>query len=89
MCALWPHIKPFIFGLIFSRVEKAVSTFSIFEKIFPKVINYCVPLGHTLAKSIYIYIYVYQLLGIDMFVSGGPLSSDDEQILCKRRTYQK
>ena len=50
MCALRPHIKPFIFGIIFSRIEKTVSTFSIFEKIFPKVINYCVSLRHTLGK---------------------------------------
>ena len=33
--------------------------------------------------------YVSQLLGIDMFVIGRPLSSDDEQILCEKRTYQK
>ena len=35
MCAL----KPFIFGNIFSRIEKVVSTFSIFEKILLKVIK--------------------------------------------------
>ena len=33
--------------------------------------------------------YISQLLGIDMFVIGRSLSSDDEQILCEKRTYQK
>ena len=55
------HIKPSIFENIFSEIEKAVNTFSISKKTFPKMINYCVPLGHTLAKSyIYIYIYIYR-----------------------------
>ena len=37
-----------------------------------------------------LYIYIEsQLLGIDMFVTGGLLSNDDEQILCEKRTYQK
>ena len=33
--------------------------------------------------------YVSQLLGIDAFVIGRPLSSDDERILCEKGTYQK
>ena len=48
MCAL----KLFIFRNIFSEIEKIVNTFSIFEKFFSKNKNYCVPLRHTLAKSI-------------------------------------
>ena len=51
MCALRAHIKLSIFGNIFLKIEKAVNTFSILEKIFSKNENYCVPLGHTLAKS--------------------------------------
>ena len=51
MCALRAHIKLSIFGNIFLEIEKAVNTFSILEKIFSKNENYCVPLGHTLAKS--------------------------------------
>ena len=36
------HIKPSIFRNIFSGIEKAVITFSILEKIFPKMkINVC------------------------------------------------
>ena len=58
MCALRAHIKPSIFRNIFSVIEKVVNTFSIFEKIFPKMINYCVPLGHTLVKS---YIYMMDI----------------------------
>ena len=52
MCVLRAHIKLSIFGNIFSKIEKVVNTFSILEKTFPKMINYCVPLEHTLAKSI-------------------------------------
>ena len=42
MCALRAHIKLSIFRNIFSGIEKVVITFSIFEKIFPKMeINVC------------------------------------------------
>ena len=51
MHALKAHIKPSIFRNIFSEIEKSVNTFSISEKIFPKMINFCVLLGNTLAKS--------------------------------------
>ena len=34
MCALRAHIKPSIFGNIFSKTEKDVNTFSIPEKFF-------------------------------------------------------
>ena len=36
MCALTAHIKFSIFRNIFLGIEKAVITFSILEKIFPK-----------------------------------------------------
>ena len=52
MCALSSHIKPSIFENILLEIEKNVNTFSIPKKIFLKMINYCVPLGYTLAKSI-------------------------------------
>ena len=51
MCVLRIHIKPSIFRNIFSKIEKAVNTFSIAEKFFSKNENYCVPLEHILAKS--------------------------------------
>ena len=51
MYVLKAYIKPFIFENIFSEIEKNFNTFSIFEKIFLKVINYYVPLGYTLTKS--------------------------------------
>ena len=35
MCALRAHIKLFICRNIFSGIEKAIITFSIFKKIFP------------------------------------------------------
>ena len=37
MCALRAHIKFSICGNIFSKIEKAVITFSIPEKIFPQI----------------------------------------------------
>ena len=36
MCALMTNIKLFIFRNIFLGIEKAIITFSILEKIFPK-----------------------------------------------------
>ena len=36
MCALRAHIKPSIFGNIFSKIEKVVNIFSIFEEFFSK-----------------------------------------------------
>ena len=53
MCALRVYIKPSIFGNIFSEIEKTINIFSIPKKIFPKIINYCVPFGHTLVKSLH------------------------------------
>ena len=46
MCALRAHIKPSIFGNIFSKIKKTVNTFSISEKMFLKMDD--------LRKSIYI-----------------------------------
>ena len=46
MCALRAHVKPSIFGNIFSKIEKTVNTFSISEKMFLKMDD--------LTKSIYI-----------------------------------
>ena len=56
MCVLRVYIKLFIFGNIFLEIEKTVNIFSIPKKIFSKIINYCVSLGHILIRSIYIYI---------------------------------
>ena len=39
MCALKTHIKLSVFGNIFSKIKKAVITFSILEKMFPKTEN--------------------------------------------------
>ena len=51
MCTLKARIKLSIFGNIFLKIEKVINTFSILKKKFSKNENYCVPLGHTLAKS--------------------------------------
>ena len=53
MYALRAQIKLSIFGNIFSEIEKAVNIFSILKNFFffSKMINYCVPLRRTLAKS--------------------------------------
>ena len=47
-------VKLSIFGNIFSKIEKTVNSFLIFEKIFSKNENYCMPLGHTLTNSLII-----------------------------------
>ena len=52
MCALKAYINKSIFGKFLLRIEKTVKTFSIFNKLFSKLVYYCVPLGHTLIKSI-------------------------------------
>ena len=52
MCALRAHINKSSFRKVLLGIEKAVKTFSFFDKLFPKVVYYCVPLGHTLVKSI-------------------------------------
>ena len=44
------YSKPSIFRNIFLKIEKVINTFSISEKTFPKMINYCVPLRYTLVK---------------------------------------
>ena len=53
MCALRTHINLSIFRIIFLETEKVVNTFSIPKKFFSKNENYCVTLGHTLAKSLF------------------------------------
>ena len=57
MCVLKAHINKSIFGKVLLGIEKVVKTFSIPNKLFPKLVYYCVPLGHTLIKSIYIYTF--------------------------------
>jgi len=39
-----------IFGKVLLEIEKVVKNFSIFDKFFPKLVYYCVPLRHTLVK---------------------------------------
>ena len=56
MCALRAHINKSIFGKVLLEIKKVVKTFSISDKLFPKLVYYCVPLGHTLVKS-FIYLY--------------------------------
>ena len=52
MCALRAHINKSIFGKVLLGIEKVVKTFSISNKLFPKLVYYCVPLGHTLVKPL-------------------------------------
>lgn len=68
MCVFRKHIKPSIFENIFPRIEKTVNTFSIFEKIFLKIINYSVPLGHT-SKTHFVLTMVYIPIGSNIIVS--------------------
>ena len=50
MCA--SHINKSTFGKVLLGIKKVVKTFSIFDKLFPKLVYYCVPL----VKSIHYYI---------------------------------
>ena len=43
MCALRAHINKSIFGKVLLGIEKVVKTFSIPNKLFPKLVYYCVP----------------------------------------------
>ena len=52
MCTLKAHINKSIFGKVLLGIEKVVKTFSIPNKLFPKLVYYCVPLWHTLIKSL-------------------------------------
>ena len=54
MCALRAHINKSIFRKVLLGIEKVVKTFSISNKLFSKLVYYCVPLGHTLVKSLFI-----------------------------------
>jgi len=46
-------INKFIFGKYLLRIEKVVKIFSTLDKIFTKLVYYCVLLKHRLVKSIY------------------------------------
>ena len=52
MCGLKVHINKLIFEKFLLKNKKVVKTFSILNKLFPKLVYYCVPLGHTLVKSL-------------------------------------
>ena len=43
MCALKAHINKSIFRKVLLEIEKVVKTFSIPDKLFSKLIYYCVP----------------------------------------------
>ena len=47
------HINKSIFGKVLLGIVKVVKTFSIPDKLFPKLIYYCVPLH--ISKILYIY----------------------------------
>ena len=42
------HINKSIFGKVLLEIKKFVKIFSIFDKLFPKLVYYCVP---TIVKS--------------------------------------
>ena len=44
-------INKSIIGKFLLGIEKVVKTFLISNKLFPKLVYYCMPLGHTLVKS--------------------------------------
>ena len=46
------HVNKYIIEKILLKIEKIVKIFLILDKFFSKFVYYCVPLGHTLVKSI-------------------------------------
>ena len=46
------HINKFIFEKVLLEIEKVVKIFLIFNKLFSKLVYYCMLLGHTLVKFI-------------------------------------
>ena len=54
MCALRAHIKLSVFGNIFLGIEKAVITFSILEKMFPKTENLICALRAHISKILFL-----------------------------------
>ena len=53
MCTPKIHINKSIFGKILLRIEKIVKTFSIPNKLFPKLVSYFGHLRYILVKSFY------------------------------------
>ena len=54
LCWIGAHINKSIFEKVLLGIEKVVKTFSFPNKLFPKLVYYCVLLGHTLVKSYYV-----------------------------------
>ena len=52
MCGLKVHINKLIFEKFLLENKKVVKIFLIFNKLFSKLVYYCVSLGHTLVKSL-------------------------------------
>ena len=46
------YINKSIFRKVLLKIEKIVKIFLIFEKLFSKLVYYCVPKGHTIVKSL-------------------------------------
>ena len=45
-------INKFIFEKVLSKIKRIVKIFSIFDKLFSKLIYYCVSKEHTIVKSL-------------------------------------
>ena len=46
------YINKSIFKKVLSKIEKIVKTFLIFDKLFSKLVYYCVSKWHTIVKSL-------------------------------------
>ena len=58
-----------IFEKFLLRIKIVVKTFSIFDKLFSKLVYYFVPLGHILVKSIInLVIFVFVCPAIVLFI---------------------
>ena len=61
MCAFRACIVNYFKKFFMKKMKKVINfltVFSILHKMFPKIDNKCMLLGHTLIRLIYIYIYM-------------------------------
>ena len=60
----YSHIKLYIFGNIFSKIEKTINTFSIPKKMFLKIDDLMCVLRAHISKIIYIYLLNFSLFSL-------------------------
>ena len=67
------NVNKFSFGKVLLGIEKIVKIFLISDKIFPKLVYYCVPVGHTLVKSFNKIAIIGHTIFFNLVIIAGPL----------------